>query len=368
MIIKRYLTKEVLSTALALTFILLLVFLSQQLVRYLNYVAVGKIPTSLLMLLVGFEVPYLLAFLLPLAFYLALMLVFGRLYADHEMAILQLYGYGTSAILRFSLLIAAVIAAFILYLMLSVNPWLSAKRQQVMASDEATVHLVETIIPGRFQVSPDGKRVMYVESLSGNRMRAQNVFLAQAKLNKNIQQNKIANQFWMIVFAKQGFQIKDQLTQEPLFVTTDGYRYEGTPGQNDFKIIEYERYAVRLPQPDAHLNHQDVEALSLSELWHDYQLPKRAAELQWRFSTALTVLILGLLAVPLSIVKPRQGRYRTLFPAILIYIIYIDLLFVAKRWVEQGMVSSMIGLWWVHGLMLVLAIIVYFWRRHSRAG
>jgi lipopolysaccharide export system permease protein len=282
------------------------------------------------------------------------------------MAILQLYGYGTFALTRFSMVLAFLISAFILYLMLSVNPWISHQRQQVMASDEATVHLVETLIPGRFQVSPDGKRVVYVEALSNDRTRAQNVFLAQAKPNKTITIDQVNNQPWMIVFAKQGFQTKDKITHDPLFVTRDGYRYEGTPGQNDFKIIQYEKYATRLPQADTHLAHQDVEALSLSELWREYHQPKRAAELQWRFSVAITVLILGLLAVPLSYVGPRQGRYRALFPAILIYIIYIQLLFVAKRWVEQAIVPSTLGVWWVHAFMLLLAMIFFIWQRRSK--
>ena len=70
MIISRYLLKEVCITLLVVTFVLLLVFLSQELVRYLNYIAAGKLAVNMLLRLLGFEIPYLLALLLPLVLHL----------------------------------------------------------------------------------------------------------------------------------------------------------------------------------------------------------------------------------------------------------------------------------------------------------
>ena len=88
-IISRYLLKEVLASLLAVTIVLLLIFLSNQLVRYLSYAASGKIAAHLVVQLMGFEIPYLLALLLPLGLYLGIILAFGRLYADSEMAVLN---------------------------------------------------------------------------------------------------------------------------------------------------------------------------------------------------------------------------------------------------------------------------------------
>jgi len=360
-IIKRYLTREVINTLLVVTFVLLLAFMSQQIVRYLNYVATSKIPTNVVLELISFEVPYLLALLLPLGAYLGIILAYGRLYADNEMAILQMSGFGLRRLLRLTMWIGLGVALFILCLMLWVNPVLSAKRQQLMESDEATVHLVQTLIPGRFQVSADGTHVMYVEKLSRDHERAENVFLAQQKkLADDVKNQEDAQHPWMLVLADQGYQLKDKLTQDQYFITTDGYRYEGTPGQNNYKIVQYKKYAVRIPKNDMRVSHEESETLPSLQLLKNYSNPEHAGELQWRFSIALAGFLLSLLAVPLSVVKPRQGRYLMLLPAVIIYVAYIDLLFIARRWVEQGIVSIYFGMWWVHGLVVLLLIVTMY--------
>lgn len=358
MIIQRYLSREVAQTTLVVIAVLLLAFLSQQLVRYMNYVAVGKIATNVLLQLVSFEIPYLLALLLPLALYLGILLTYGRLYTDNEMAIMLMSGFNERRVLRLTGLMALVVSGIILVLMLWVNPWVSAERQQLMESDEATLHLIQTLIPGRFQVTPDGKRVMYVETLSRDRQRAQNVFMAEQKTTSE-------SSSWMLVFADQGYQEKIKNDPNPYFVTTDGYRYEGTPGDNDYKIIQFKKYAVRLPQGDPHLNHQEDETLSTTALFNERANPNRMGELQWRFSIAISAFLLALLAVPLSAIKPRSGRFLVLLPAVFGYIIYINLLFMARHWLEAGVVPAVIGMWWVHGLMLTVVGAV-LWIRSSQ--
>ncbi|HEX4045695.1 MAG TPA: LPS export ABC transporter permease LptF [Gammaproteobacteria bacterium] len=358
MIISRYLTREVARTLLAVTLILLLAVLCQQIVRYLNYVATGKIATDVLLQLISFEIPYLLALLLPLGLYLGILLAYGRLYADNEMAILQMCGFGSAKLMRVTMGVTVIVCAAILVLMLWINPWLSAKRQQVMESDEATLHLIRTLIPGRFQVSPDGRYVMYVETLSRDHERAENVFLAQERKNPD-DPNQPS---WTLMRADEGYQIKDADSGEPFFVMADGYRYEGAPGQNDYKIIQFKKYAVRIPQDETRVIHDDEEALSTQALWQEYQEPLHAAEFQWRFSIAIAAFLLAMLAVPFSAIRPRHGRYLMFLPAILIYVVYFNLLFIARRWVEEGMVVSF-GMWWVHGIMLLLIMAMMARRR-----
>jgi lipopolysaccharide export system permease protein len=353
-IIARYLTREVVYTLLAVTAILLLAFLSQQTVRYLNFVAIGKIPTSVLLQLISFEAPYILSFLLPLGLYLGILLAFGRLYADNEMAILQMTGYGNRRVLRLAAMIAAGVASVVLLLMFWVNPMISAERQKVMASEEATVHLVQTLIPGRFQATPDGRHVMYVEKLSRDRQRAENIFMAEQKKTTDTQDA------WMLLSADEGYQASDAKSHSQFFVTEDGYRYEGTPGQNDYKIIKFKKYAVRIPENESRITHAATETLSMAELWNGYGAPEKAAEFQWRFSLAITTLLLAILAVPMSTIKPRQSRFVSIIPAVLIYVVYIELLFIARHWVERGFIPAFPGIGWVHGIMLLFVAAVLF--------
>lgn len=356
MIITRYITRELSISLLTVITVLILALLSQQIVRYLNYVAVGKIPTNVLLELVSFEVPYLLALLLPLALYLGAMLTFGRMYADNEMLTLQMCGFGNQRVLRLMAYVAFTVGVAVLALMLWVNPAISAKRQQIMESDEAMVHLIQTLLPGRFQATPDGRHVMFVETLSRDHQRAQNIFIAEQKKVENSDQ-KIA---WSLVLANQGYQTTEKESGDPFFVMTNGYRYEGVPGQNDYKITQFGKYAVRLLQNDARRLNIENETLSTQRLWQEYDNPKRAAEFQWRFSIAISAVLLGLLAVPFSRIRPRRSRYLILLPAILVYIIYVNLLVIARHWLELGAVPIIIGMWWVHGIFLaVLAIALY---------
>lgn len=357
MLISRYLTREVVNALVAVTTVLVLVFICQQVVRYLNYAAVGKIPTNLLLELVSFEIPYLFALLLPLGLFLGMMLAYGKLYSDNEMVIMHMSGYGPTRVLTLSLWIAVAAGLVVLVLMLWVNPIISAKRQQVLTNNDATLGLIQTIVPGRFQVSPDGNHVMYIDSLSRDREIAGTVFIAHAKSNEGSQNDQ---PFWSLVLAKEGYQRKDQQSADQFFVTTDGYRYEGIPGQRDYKIIQFKKYAVRILQPTSHISHLAIEALSTPQLWQDYKNPKHAAELQWRISISMSVLFLAMLAVQFCSLQPRRSRFVMLLPAVIIYIVYTNLLSMSRHWMEQGVLPVSVGMWWVHGVMLLLIAVVGF--------
>jgi lipopolysaccharide export system permease protein len=331
---------------------LLLVFLSQQVVRYLNYVAVGKIPVNILFTLVGFEIPYLAALLLPLALYLGVLMAFGRAYADREMVVMNLAGYGKRHLFQLISLFSLGVAVLVLFLMLWVNPVISTERQQLLEGQGEASHLLQTLMPGRFQASADGRQVIYAEQLSRNHQRAENVFIARAVS----QESDTSKANFTIVRARQGNQLWDEATHSLFFVTTQGYRYDGSPGQNDYRLIQFKKYAVRIPDERVQISHLADEAMTSAALWQHYQDPKRAAELQWRLSIGFSALCLGLLAIPLSMMQLKYGRYQMLLPSILIYVIYINLLFVARRWLEQGKVPVGVGMWWVHVLILMLLI------------
>ena len=202
MILSRYLARDILATLSAMMIILLLVFLGQQVVRYLNYIAVGKIPLNLLLTLVSFEVPYLLALLLPLALYLGILLALGRSRADREMMVMMLSGYRMTHLLRLVAVLSLMVFVVVFVLMLWVNPAISAKRQHLMEADPAMCHLIHTLMPGRFQVSADGQQVMYVEQLSRDHSRAKNIFIARALQDTT-------HKRWMVMRASTGQQIWD---------------------------------------------------------------------------------------------------------------------------------------------------------------
>jgi lipopolysaccharide export system permease protein len=352
MIISRYLKKEISGALLAVTFVLLLIFLSHELVRYLGYAASGKWAANILLQLMGFDIPYLLALLLPLGLYLGIILAYGRLYAESEMRVLQACGVGVRKLLWITGTLAGVVSLIVLVLMLWLNPWIANQKGKLIARSISSENVLDTLMPGRFQASPDGKRVVYVEKISRSRADAENLFIAE--------QTKKQNGDWVVVSANQGGQQLDPVSKERLIVASDGFRYEGTPGQKEYQIIQFKKYSVFAPRTIVNIKHQEQEAISTASLWKSYENPGHAAELQWRFSIALSAFLLAFIAIPLSQLKPRQSKYAQLLPAVLIYLIYVNLLFVARNWIEQRYLPVSVGMWWVHLIFLMLAGVLIF--------
>lgn len=350
MIISRYLTKEILNTLLAVTLVLLLIFFCKQLVRYLSYAAAGKLASNILFHLMGLEIPYLLALLLPLGLYLGIILVYGRMYAENEMSVLHACGLSVGRLISITGVLISIVSTIVIILTLWVNPWLSSQKEKLISQSLSAENVLDTLQPGRFQVSSDGKRVMYVERMARDRKQVQNLFVA----NQGSPFNDDNTTSWSVISAEHGSQMKDSDTHDKFMVASNGYRYEGMPGQNDYKITQFKTYAVRMPREVTISKRQEQESISTPKLWENYQDPESAAELQWRISVPIAAFLLGLLAIPLSYIKPRRGRYSQLIPAILIYIIYLNGLFIARAWIEQKILPINLGMWWVHGLALFL--------------
>jgi lipopolysaccharide export system permease protein len=93
----------------------------------------------------------------------------------------------------------------------------------------------------------------------------------------------------------------------------------------------------------------------------DNEDPRSRAELQWRLSLPLLVFIVTLMAVPLSRVNPRQGRFLKLLPAILLYMAYLTILIAARGALDKGKIPHALGLWWVHGLFLFIGLGLLYW-------
>ncbi len=359
MIISRYLIKEVCYALLAVTLVLLLVFLSNQLVRFLSYAASGKIAANILFQIMGFEISFLLALLLPLGLYLAIIATYGRLYADNELRIMQTSGFSTQKLVRLTTRIALIVMAVVMVLTLWINPSIARVKDQLVSQGVAVGNVINNLMPGRFQLSGDENRVFYVESIARNHQQARNLFIAEQK--KAVSDGDLTT--WTVLSAAEGYQMTDPVSKDKFVVAVNGYRYEGTPGQNAYKIIQFTKYAVRLPDQDIEVAHQALEVIPTSVLWqHYFEDPKNAAELQWRLSMPLSVLLLALLAIPLSYVRPRQSRYAQFLPAILVYIIYVEMLFTARDWIEQKTLSIHLGLWWVHGLLILFIVLLFMWQ------
>jgi lipopolysaccharide export system permease protein len=207
----------------------------------------------------------------------------------------------------------------------------------------------ELLIPGRFQPLSSGKRVTYVEGLSDDRRELQGVFIAEfGDEDRGLS----------IITADAGVQRVAGENGERFLVLEKGTRFQGVPGQLDYQVTEFGAYGLRIEGADASERHEE-EAVSTVALWSSDD-PGQRALLHWRISLPLIVPIVTLLAVPLSRVNPRQGRFFHLLPAMLVYITYLGLLIVARNALAEQKVPQWIGMFWVHGLFLGLGLWLQF--------
>jgi lipopolysaccharide export system permease protein len=351
-LIFRYLAKEVFTTLASLTAILLLIFMSNQFVNYLGRAANGKIPAMLVMKLMMLELPTLLGLLVPLGFYVAILVAYGRLYAESEMTVLQACGYGPKQLLKHTFIMASFISLLVLIIMIWASPVIAIERAKLLRASGIQT-LIKTIIPGRFQAVSGGKQVFYVASMNRDHTEARGIFLARLTEKNNHSQ-------WDVLWADKAFAETDAKTGEDYVILENGNEYQGIPGHADYQVAEFERYRARLPHPTIKIN-EDIRTYSTASLlpFNNADL-KKAAELQWRFSVPLMVLTLTLVAVPLSRVNPRSGKYAKLLPAIVVYIIYANFMFIARDWVSVGKVPLWVGMWWIHLVVALLGgLLIY---------
>ncbi len=351
MIIARYLTKQILLLTSALTFVLLAVAVLIRLLNYLGDATEGNIDPSVLLLLMSYRLPEFVQLILPLALLLAVLLAYGRMYAENEMTVLIASGLSKLRLLAYTLLSASVVAVLIAYLSLSLTPW-GLMNSETLLEQQKDLNEFDVMVPGIFQDISNGARTTYAENIEGTEI--ENVFMHETESDRLI----VADSASLVLVEDTTGELQEQGLERQV-VFADGSLTEGIATESFFSVTNFGELAMRLPQREISIDLDlEEQAISTTEL---FATPNNAniAELQWRLSLIIIIPILCLLAVPLSKVNPRQGRFAKLAPAVLLYIIYFALLLASRDWLADGVLPAIIGLWWVHILFLILGILMF---------
>lgn len=342
-ILDRYIFREVAQTWLGVTAVLLFILLTNQFARVLGDVAKDKLPKDAVFQIIGLTATQYLTILVPIGLFLSIMLALGRLYADSEMPAMMACRVGPSGIYRPLLWLIVPLVAGVAWLAMDVGPkaltaiervGVEARRQADLASIEA----------GKFTSAGADNAVVYAEEVSGNG-EVRNVFLQRRTAAGEVE----------VVIAERGRQRDADDPDTRFFVLYDGRRYSGIPGTTEFTVVEFAEHGIPYRLPDVSDPELEPRAMATTDLLGSRD-PQQLAELHWRLGVPLSTLVLAILAVPLSRSQPRKGRYARIAVGLLVFIIYFNLLSAGKAWVEQGAVPPAIGIWWVHGLMLIFAL------------
>ena len=347
-ILDRYILREVTLTWLAVTGVLLVILVTNQLARVLERAAESRFPREVVLALIGFTSLENLTVLIPVGLLLAIVLAFGRLYHESEMAAVHACGVGVLRLYLPVLSLTFVLAALLTWLALVLGPH-AAVRVQELRGEALRDAQFGDLEPGRFRTVGGVRAVFYAAAVDRDGT-LRDVFV------KRSQGARIE-----IAVAQRA---RHHVSEDGLLhtlVLEQGRRYEGLPGSRAFRITEFEEHGIPVRLPDPKSGPSDVELKSTRALF-DSSDPEDRAELQWRLSMPLMAFVLTLLAVPLARLRPRQGRYARIGLAILLYFIYSNLLAAAKVWVAKGLVPVSLGLWWVHAAIVALALIALFQR------
>ena len=344
-VIDRLLLKEILKTLSVVLLVLVLVLLSNTLVRYLGKAASGSLGSDILFIVVGLELVKGLGLIIPPAFFFSVLWVLGRMHRDSEMVALAASGFGHGRIFRSVFLAAIPLAALVGVMVMEVLPWAKG-RVAVLKAEQASAADISIVRAGRFNEFSRGGLVVYTEKLSPDSFKLEGVFV------QDRQQGKLG-----LVTASNAYQTTDPDTGERFVILTDGHRFEGHPGQLDYTIGRFDEYAVRIPAFGAAIHKPKRSAQSWQVLLASDNL-KDWAEFQYRLSVPIALLAFAALAVPLARTQPRSGVYGRLTLAVLLYFTFFNLQRVAERWVETGAVPTWLGMWWLPMLMLLVAGVI----------
>jgi lipopolysaccharide export system permease protein len=342
-ILDRYIFREIAQTWLAVTMVLLFILLTNQFARVLGDVAKDKLPKDAIFQIIGLTGLQYLTILVPIGLFISVMLALGRLYADSEMPAMMACRVGPLGIYRPLSWIMIPLVAGVAWLAMDVAPralteieriGMEARRQADLASIE----------PGRFMSDKTGGAVVYAEKVLGPGT-VENVFLQRRTDSGRIE----------VVIAERGEQRDSDDPNTRFFILYNGRRYEGVPGTSNFRVMKFAEHGIPYRLPGVEEPELEPRAMQTAGLISSTD-PAHIAELHWRIGVPLATLILALIAVPLSRIQPRQGRYGRLMIGLLVFIIYFNLLSAGKAWLEQSTVPASVGLWWVHALMLSFAL------------
>ncbi len=352
-IIDRYLLREIVAAFTGVAAVLLLITAGGALSQVLDLIARGRIPASLFASQLALRTIDGLPAMLPLALFLGVLLGYGRLYRDSEMVVLAAAGVTRRALLRPMLVLALPLTALLAVVTFWAGPAAIRLSDRMLAEANRSL-LVVGLEAGRFVELPGRNGVIWVGSMDADGSRFGKLFLVEED------QGRVD-----ITSAAHAELFNDREGSERYLRLADGFRVEGMPGENAWRMMRFERNDIRLPDPEHAETRRTEKRYTLAQVLKP-DTPLEHAEFHFRLGLPLSALLLGLLAVPLSHSKPRQARHAKLLLAFFAYIAYANLMALGRTWIGDGRLPTQLGLWWVHALVVAGSVWLAFGDRLRR--
>jgi len=358
--IARYIRRNLVALFFAIFFIIGLVLFGNQFVLMAQESVERGIPLQELMPLVSFNMIRDVSLILSLSLFLAIILTISQLYKNSEAVVMNSLGLNDKHFIFF--IQPLVILSFIIIFFLTIYavPWAN---QQKNIREEETNNASEFsfITEGEFEVFKQGEIVFYASE-----SKSLNTIIGEQNMEE-IFIYAFDNENPVIVLASEATKYIDSVSDSIYLRLKDGVRYQGIPSNDNINILNFDLYDLEIVSGELQNSvaiYTEIEGKSTLDLINEGGRQANA-ELQWRLSQPITVLILSVIGVFLGKTSPRGGKGVNLLIGVIVFMLYYNGLLLAKSAIELGRMDPIIGLWGVHFLMLVLLLLLYQFRQRK---
>ena len=348
-VLDKMIIKDLFKTMVSVLTVLVVIIVSRKFIKVLAQAIEGNIATDTVLALLGLKIVIAATTFLPVALFMAILMVLGRMHREQEMSAIASAGGGVFTIYRAVFWLVIPLAFCAAGLSMYATPWAEEKTERLLHQDSENAD-IRGISAGRFSEYSGGELIFYTENVDPSG-KMHNVFV------QNKQGDKLG-----VVNAKYGR--LEYLPGGLYLILEHGERVQGIPGQKDYTIENFKEYGVLVEKQSAPFI-QHTESLPTEKIWKSTDI-NEIAQLQDRLNAPFGVLLLAFLAVPLAKSAPRGGVYGSVLIAFGIYFAYANLQKVNHSWVVSQIVPTWLGYFWVETLLfgvgLIMLVRLYSWR------
>ncbi len=354
MIFQRAIRRELLNTVGAVFTTLFTIVITVMLIRILGDAAAGRIASGDVVALLGFASLVYMPVIISLAVFISVLLVVARSYQDSEMVVWFASGLSLMRWVRPVMSVGLPLVLLTAALSLWLTPWasrLSYEYKERFRNRED----ISRISPGKFQESASGDRIFFVEGLSSDTRKVENVFVSQSRNGES-----------SVVVAREGAVLLDE-RGDKLLELRSGRRYDGKPGTPEFQTMDFGRYVIVVASGNREITDSKASRVLPTATLITEPTDSNLAELLWRIAVPLMCLLQMLLAIPLGFVNPRRGRTLNLMIALVLAVSYSNAVGVVQAAVGQGRLAFGMAWWPLHLAALIIIAVLFFWRNNTNS-
>ena len=336
-ILSKSLNMEVFRSSIGVLLIFFLLVVGSRVVGYFEQAAEGNIDPGIILSVITLRFPDFITLLIPLSFFLGLLITIGRLNSEGE-----IHGYFSAGLSKFNLIKFLLPQAFIYFFITLVLSLYIAPYTKNLSKDLLVIDSFEEQIDAIQSdeiVSLDDGGFLYVQT-------------ADEGLIKGVKLFQVDEDNSFIVISDELLTTEKDKTIE--LNLKNGSFYGGLFSESSKIISNFNNFNFEIDK-----NMSQSNDLSLTKLF-DYSSASDQATFQWNISIPITILILLLYGIYISSSKPREGKFSFMLPGMLIYVSYLSLLILGREFISDNP-GSIFNLWFIHGLF-VLFLFLYVYR------